>query len=60
MMVIRFKPERMTKNTVKFTELTDSDLDSVNIGSLYVQKSALKELGWSKDDCLTVDLSLER
>jgi hypothetical protein len=58
-MRIRFKPEKMTKNTVKFAEEKESDLDSVNIGALYVQKSALKELGWRKDGCLAVDISVE-
>ena len=41
---IRFEREKETKNTVRFSEAA-ADGDPLVVGTLYVQKFALKELG---------------
>ena len=46
---IKFMPEKTTKNAVKFNEETGSEFAPVQIGTLYVQKSALAELGYTGD-----------
>ena len=55
---VRFQMEKATKNTVKFAEVLGSELDAPKIGALYVQKAALKELGWHEGDALAVSLSI--
>ncbi len=57
-MTIEFKQEKVTKNTIKFAEMLQDDLDTAKIGSLYVQKAALKEIGWSEGKTLKVDLTI--
>ena len=58
-MKIIFKQEKMTKNTVKFTEVPESDLDVIKIGSLYVQKATLKEIGYQDGKELIVELTIK-
>lgn len=58
-MTVKFKQERVTKNTIKFAEVLESDLDAAKIGTLYVQKTTLKEIGWQDGKVLTVDLAVE-
>lgn len=43
-MTIKFVFERETKNTVRYAEEPEKITDPVVIGTLYVQKAALKEL----------------
>jgi hypothetical protein len=50
---VKFKEVRQTKNTVRFDEVV-ADGDPTAIGSLYVQKFTLKELG--NPETLTVTL----
>jgi hypothetical protein len=54
--VARFVPERSTKNTVRFNEVVG--LGTPAIGVLYVQKSALKEIGYKEGDDLEVTISI--
>ena len=58
-MTIRFTFEKVTKNTIKFAEVLDSELDTAKIGSLYVQKSALKEIGWNEHKDLILSLEAQ-
>jgi len=58
-MTVKFKQEKVTKNTIKFAEILEDDLDAAKIGTLYVQKATLKEIGWQDDKVLTVDLVIE-
>ena len=55
-MTLKFKQEKVTKNTIKFAEVLESDLDVAKIGVLYVQKTTLKDLGWSDGKQLEVNL----
>jgi sulfur relay (sulfurtransferase) DsrF/TusC family protein len=54
---IRFEQEKVTKNTVRFTEVLD-EMDTPAIGTLYVQKHALKEIGYKEGQQLNVVLEV--
>jgi hypothetical protein len=53
---ISFTFEKETKNTLRFTEDVASNLDTPAIGTLYVQKGTLKELGYKDGSKLHVTL----
>lgn len=57
MKVISFKQEKVTKNTVRFTEVV-SEMDTPVIGTLYVQKHALKEISYKEGQQLNVTLEV--
>ena len=38
-MQVKFKMEKATKNTIRFTEILENELDAPKIGTLYVPKS---------------------
>lgn len=57
MKAIRFEQEKVTKNTVRFTEVVDG-MDTAAIGTLYVQKYVLKELGYKEGQQITVTLEV--
>ena len=56
-MTLTFEKEKMTKNTVRFTEKLEHDLDTPAMGTIYVSKSALRDLGWEDGKTLTITLS---
>ena len=60
---LRFNMERETKNTVRFQEVTaPGEEDTAQIGTLYVQKKALRELGYDfgiNSSTLVMTLSLD-
>lgn len=58
-MNITFTKERETKNTIRFTEVLEDELDTPVIGTLYVAKSALKSLGWKDGRDLSMTLSVK-
>ena len=43
---MRFAPAKETKNTYKFDEIVLGD-NEAKVGTLYVPKSTLNELGWA-------------
>lgn len=52
-----FKMEKATKNTIRFEEVLESELDAPKIGSIYIPKATLGELGWKEGDTLTIEIS---
>ena len=58
-MTVAFKPEKATKNTIKFAEITENDQAAPKIGMLYVQKATLQEIGWGEGKELTVDITVK-
>lgn len=58
MKAIRFEQEKVTKNTVRFTEVADG-MDTAAIGTLYVQKHVLKELGYQEGQQIIITLEVE-
>ena len=46
--------EKETKNTIRFAEVDEGD--GLKVGTLYLQKSALKSLGYQNGDIIQVSL----
>ena len=57
-MQVKFKVEKATKNTIRFTEILENELDAPKIGTLYVPKATLGSVGWSEGKELVVELSV--
>lgn len=57
-MELTFAFERETKNTIRFTEQVADQLDTPQIGTVYVAKAALKSLGWKQGNTLKVNIKL--
>lgn len=55
---IKFEFERDTKNTIRFKEVLSGPLDTPKIGTLYVSKNTLKEIGYTDGDKLEVEVSI--
>lgn len=54
-----FKMEKATKNTIRFEEVLENELDAPKIGSIYIPKSTLGELGWKEGNALIIEISKE-
>lgn len=57
-MKVYFESERVTKNAVRFAEVLKSDLDEPRIGTLYMKKSTLREMGWNENQLLVVSVEI--
>lgn len=58
-MQVKFKMEKATKNTIRFTEVLENELDAPKIGTIYVPKTTLGSIGWTEGKELVVDLKEE-
>lgn len=56
-MTVTFKMEKATKNTIRFEEVLANTLDAPKIGTLYIPKSTLAELGWKEGDTIEVEVN---
>lgn len=52
-----FELEKVTKNTIRFTEKLVSITDTPVVGTMYVPKQTLQAIGWTEGKQLVVDLS---
>ena len=52
-----FESERVTKNAVRFKEM-ESDREEPQIGTLYMKKSTLREMGWKEGQRLQVSVDI--
>ena len=57
-MKITFTMEKATKNTIRFAEVLESELAAPKIGSVYIPKSTLGEIGWKEGLALVIDVGL--
>ncbi len=55
-MEIKFEMEKETKNTIRFKEVVGGPLDTPNIGTIYVPKATLKQIGYEPGTQLIVEL----
>lgn len=55
---LTFAFERETKNTIRFQEQVADQLDTPQIGTIYVAKAALKTLGWQQGNTLSITLGI--
>lgn len=58
-MQVKFKMEKATKNTIRFTEVLENELDAPKIGTIYVPKATLGSISWTEGKELVVDLKAE-
>lgn len=56
-MKVTMNMEKATKNTIKFSEVLESELDAPSIGVIYVPKATLKAIGWKEGKTLEVEIS---
>lgn len=59
-MKVQFEFERDTKNTIRFKEVLPGPLDIPKIGTLYVSKPTLKELGYVDGSKLEVSIECQK
>ena len=56
-MKVTMNMEKATKNTIKFAEVLESELDAPSIGIIYVPKTTLKAIGWKEGKTLEVEIN---
>ena len=54
-----FEMEKETKNTIRFSEAVAGPLDTPKVGTVYVPKSTLKEIGYETGRKLHMDLYIK-
>lgn len=59
-MKVVFEMEKTTKNTIRFTEVLESELAAPKIGSVYIPKSTLGEIGWDGTSKITIEIEVEK
>lgn len=59
-MKVAMEMEKVTKNTVRFTEKVASDTDAPAIGTIYVPKATLSAIKWKEGMPLYVDVSIQK
>lgn len=55
-MKVTFEFEKDTKNTIRFKEANVGPLDAPKIGTLYVPKASLKEIGYESGNKLELTI----
>lgn len=58
-MKVTFKMEKATKNTIRFTEVLENELDAPKIGTIYIPKTTLKELEWAEGKTVQIEVTVE-
>lgn len=53
---VSFEMEKDTKNTIRFKEVLSGPLDVPKVGTVYVPKSTLKEIGYEAGKQLIMEL----
>ena len=56
-MKVYFESERVTKNAIRFKEM-ESDREGPRIGTLYMKKSTLREMGRNENQLLVVSVEI--
>lgn len=51
-----FELEKETKNTLRFSEISTDILDTPKVGTIYVPKATLKDIGYTQGAQLKMDL----
>jgi hypothetical protein len=59
-MEVTMRMEKATKNTIRFEEVLESELAAPKIGSIYIPKSTLGEIGWKEGLELTISIDITK
>lgn len=54
---VNFVPEKVTKNTVRFTEKLESEFAAPVIGTIYIPKATLGQIGYAEGKELVLSVS---
>ena len=54
-----FTAEKATKNTVRFQEVLESEFAAPTIGTIYIPKATLGQIGYAEGKKLVVTVSVE-
>lgn len=54
-----FKAEKVTKNTVRFEEVLENEFQQPVIGSIYIPKATLGQIGYADGKRLVITVELE-
>ena len=54
-----FKMEKATKNTIRFEEVLESEFSAPKVGSIYIPKSTLGEIGWKEGNDLVISIEVK-
>lgn len=57
-MKVIFEMEKDTKNTIRFKEVVDSLLGTPKVGTLYIPKATLQDIGYDIGKQLVVEISV--
>jgi hypothetical protein len=57
-MKITMKMEKATKNTIRFEEQLANELDAPKLGTIYIPKSTLGEIGWQEGNPITIEIEV--
>jgi hypothetical protein len=57
-MEVVFEMEKATKNTIRFNEVLENELDAPKVGNVYIPKSTLGNLGWEEGRKLVMNISV--
>lgn len=57
MLNVTFEMEKDTKNTIRFKEVVPGPLDTPKVGTIYVPKATLKEVGYEVGKQLVIGIS---
>ncbi len=52
--------QKSTKNTIRFEEITPTEIAAPKLGTIYVPKSTLNEIGWSEGKNIYVTLQVSK
>lgn len=55
-MKVTLEMEKATKNTIKFAEVLESELQAPKLGSVYIPKSTLGEMGWTEGKQIEIEI----
>lgn len=55
---VSFELEKETKNTIRFKETVADMLDTPKVGTIYVPKATLKEIGYTAGSKLIMELHI--
>jgi len=58
-MEVRFTMEKATKNTIRFTEVLDNELEAPKIGTVYIPKATLGAMGWKEGQSIILEMRAE-
>lgn len=54
-----FTIEKATKNTIRFAEVLESEFAAPKLGSIYIPKATLSEIGWKEGKQVELEISIK-